>query len=149
MACYLHVHVSCHFDISTRKFNTLRPRPDWWPTFCRIHTRMHFSEWKLFDLGKLSRKGCKGSINNNPALGQVMVWCWTSDKPLFKRMMAYERIYASVGFNRLINGLDSTFKWNITSGIKHFMLETHLPIWCFWITLLRHNTRTLVNFGIR
>ena len=30
---------------------------------------------------------CKVPINNDPALVQVMAWCWIGDKPLFEPML--------------------------------------------------------------
>ena len=30
----------------------------------------------------------RSPIDNEPALVQVMAWCWTGDKPLFEPMMA-------------------------------------------------------------
>ena len=43
----------------------------------------------------------KGSINNNPALIQIMAWRRSGDKPLSEPMIVYWRIYASLGLNEL------------------------------------------------
>ena len=46
----------------------------------------------------------KGSINNKPALVQIMAWCQTGDKPLSEPMTTfYWCMYPSLGLNELIS----------------------------------------------
>ena len=42
-----------------------------------------------------------GSFSNNPALVQIMAWRWVGNKLLSTPIMAYSRIYVSLGLNEL------------------------------------------------
>ena len=57
----------------------------------------------------------KGSINNNPALFQIMAWCSPGDKPLSEPMMA--RLLTHICVTRL--------RW-----VKKVQLALELPYYC-------------------
>ena len=44
----------------------------------------------------------RGTINNIPALVQIMAWCRSGQKPLSEAMMVYRCIYASLSLNESI-----------------------------------------------
>ena len=73
-----------------------------WPLFRRWHFQVHFLEWNVSIPIKISLKFVpKGSINNIPALVQIMAWRRIGDKPLFEPMTvqitdAYMRHAASM-----------------------------------------------------
>ena len=65
----------------------------------------------------------KGSINNIPALFQIMDWRRSGDKPLSEPMIVYRRIYASLGLNEITIGK--------SYRLKIFEFTIYL-IECFW-----------------
>ena len=66
--------------------NTLRPKK--WTPFRRRHFQVHFLEWNVWILIKISMKFVpKGPMNNIPALVQIMAWCRPGNKPLSELMM--------------------------------------------------------------
>ena len=68
-----HVCLSWHIEAETK-----------WPPFSRRHFQIHFREWKCINFDKKNSLKFvpKGSINNIPALVQIMAWCRSGDKPL-------------------------------------------------------------------
>ena len=82
-------------------FNTLRPRQNGRHFPDDIFKCIFLNE-KVLILIKISLKLIpKGSINNIPALVQIMAWRRPGDKPLSEPMMVFRRIYASLGLNEL------------------------------------------------
>ena len=59
-----------------------------WTPFRRRHVQVHFLEWKYLNFEISLKFIAKGSINNNPALFQIMAWRRPGDKPLSEPMMA-------------------------------------------------------------
>ena len=59
-----------------------------WPTFSRWHFQIHFLEWNVWILIKISQSlFTKGPINNIPALVQIMAWHRSGYKRLCESMM--------------------------------------------------------------
>ena len=75
-----------HLCKSTQTHNEAETK---WPSFHRRHFQSHFLKSNYCILIQISLKFVyKGPINNNPALVQMMAWCWTGDKPSSEAMMA-------------------------------------------------------------
>ena len=52
--------------------------------FYRRYFQTHFLEWKLLCFDSISPKlVSKASADNTPALGQIVAWYRTGDKPLY------------------------------------------------------------------
>ena len=67
---------------SIHTFNTLRPRQNGRP-ISRRHFQMHFLEWNVWILIKISLKFIpKHPINNIPALVQIMAWYQPLSEPI-------------------------------------------------------------------
>ena len=74
-------------SVETSFFNTLRPRRNEQPFADDIFKRIFLNENVWISI-KISLKFVpKGSINNIPALGQIMAWRRSGDKPLSEAMM--------------------------------------------------------------
>ena len=59
-----------------------------WTKYPQTIVQMHFHEWKMFYIIRISPKiVAKGPIDINPALVQIMAWCRTGDKPLSEPML--------------------------------------------------------------
>ena len=67
-------------------FNTLRPRPDG-RHFTDIFTCIFFNENCCILIKFPLKYVCKGPIDNNRALVQIMAWRRSGDKPLSEPMM--------------------------------------------------------------
>ena len=59
----------------------------------------------------------KGSINNIPALVQMMAWRRPGDRPYLK---VNWRVYASLGLNELMIHLSKFLTWLCCVGVTHF-----------------------------
>ena len=72
----------------------------------------------------------KGSINNIPALVQIMAWRRSCDKPLSEPMMVslpvYRRIYASLDLNELTD----LFIFKIVNDTTEYLIP-------YWVNQLR------------
>ena len=88
-----------------RAFNTLRPRQNGHHFPDNIFKYIFLNENVQISI-KISLKFVSmGSINNIPALNQIMAWPRSGDKPLIiwtNDGQGYRRIYASRGVNELI-----------------------------------------------
>ena len=89
--CISHHHIIGHVDLQTMlmntAFNTLRPRQNARRFADDTFKRIFLNENARISI-KISLKFVpKGSINNNPALVQIMAWRRSGDKPLSEPMM--------------------------------------------------------------
>ena len=95
--------------------NALRPRQNDRQFPCGIFKCIFFNE-NIWIFIKMSLKFIpKGPINSIPALVQIMAWRRSSDKPLFKRMMASLLMYICITRSQRVNAVNVTcilcFKW--------------------------------------
>ena len=75
-----------------------------WPPFRRRYVQMHFREWKVLNLVKISLKFVpKGPIDKHSALFQVMAWRWMGDKPLSEPMLTDSLSYICGTRGRWVN----------------------------------------------
>ena len=79
-----------------------------------------------------------GSIDNIPALVQIMAWRRLGDKPLSEPMIVYWRIYASLGLNELNLNLAKSRSSKIASPVvqtfwnfaQHGARQYHCRVLC-------------------
>ena len=107
---------NCHEDhssrycINERMINTLRPRQDWRHFTDEIFTCIFFNENSRI-LIKFSLKYLrKDSIDNNPALVQIMAWRRSGDKPLSEPIMIILPTHICVTRPQWVNTLNLVYR---------------------------------------
>ena len=140
--CHLKAFYNQHQEHSNddhlhRCVNTLRPRQNG-RHFADIFKCIFLNENVWISL-KISLKFVpKGSINNIPALVQIMAWCHSGDKPLSEPMMlVYQHIYASLSLNELSININS---WTYVDEDRPYNISppgyNELSIWPDLLSLL-------------
>ena len=93
-----------------RWVNTLRLRRNGQHFANNIFRRIFFNENVWISI-KISLKFVpKGSINNNPALVEIMAWRHLGDKPLSQLMMVFQHIFTSLCLNKLMSN-SALWRW--------------------------------------
>ena len=101
-------HHRAHYDVIVMRSECFHLKSSSWRTF-RVSTTT--SDWKFTGVST------KSTINNIPALVQIMAWCRPGDKPLYEPWwLDYRRIYASLVLNEI------TITYYLVHEIRQFQI---------------------------